>query len=62
MKPSTLGVPQDPLRQAACETTMMVDHAPMPMGRTGAEAVVIVDPPRQPFDGLNERIALVATM
>ena len=60
MKPFTLGVPQDPLRQAICGALMMLDHAPMPMGRTGAEAVAIVDSPRQPFDGLNERIAQVA--
>ena len=36
------------------------DHAPIPMGQTGADAVVIVDRTRQPFDGLNKRIARVA--
>ena len=39
---------------------MMVNHAPMPMGRTGANAVVIVDSARQPFAGLNKCIAQVA--
>ena len=61
MKPFVLGVPKDPLRQAMCGAMMSVDHVPMPMVRTGAETVGIVDSPRQPFDGLNERIARVAT-
>ena len=60
MKPLTLGVLQDPLRQSACGALMMVNHAPMPMGRTGAEAVAIADLPRQSFDSLNKRIARVA--
>ena len=49
----TLGVPQALLRQAMCGSLMVVDHTPMPIGRNGAKAVVIVDLPRQPFDGLN---------
>ena len=60
MKPLTLGVPQDPLRQAMRGSLVMVDHTPMPMGQTGAEAVAIIDLPGQPFDGLNERIARIA--
>ena len=60
MKTFTLGVPQNPLRQAACGLLIMVDHTRMPMERTGAEAVAIVDLPRQPFDGLNKRIARIA--
>ena len=60
MKLFTLGVPQDPLRQATCGALMMVDYVPMPMGRTGADAVAIVDSTRQPFDGLNKHIAQVS--
>ena len=60
MKPFALGVPQDPLRQAMSGTMMVVDHVPIPLGCTGAEVVAIVDPPRQPFDGLNKRIARVS--
>ena len=56
----TVGVPQDPLRQATCGALMMVNHAPMPMGRNGVEAMAIVNLARQPFDGLNKRIAWVA--
>ena len=39
---------------------MIVDHAPMPMGRNGAEAVAFVDSARQSFGSLNKRIAQVA--
>ena len=60
MKLFTLGVPQDLLRQATCSALMMVHHAPMPMRQIGADAVAIVDLTRQPFDGLNKRIAWVA--
>ena len=59
MKLFTLGVPQDPLRQATCGALMMVDYVPMPMGRTGADAVAIVNLASQPFDGLNKCIARV---
>ena len=60
LKPLTLGVSQDPLRQAMRRLLLMVDHTSMPMGQTGAEAAAIIDLPGQPFDGLNERIARVA--
>ena len=50
-------MPQDPLRQAMCGKLMMMNHVTMPMGRTGADVVAIVDLARQPFDGLNKRIA-----
>ena len=60
MTPFTLGVLQDPLRQATCGALMKTDHAPMPMELAGAEAVAIVNLPKQPFDGLNKCITRVA--
>ena len=40
---------QDPLRQAMGGVLMMGDHAPLSIG---SDAAVMVDSPRQPFDGL----------
>ena len=60
MKPFTLGVPQDPLRQTMCGALMMVDHAPIPMERNGVEAIAIIDLARQSFGGLNKHTARVA--
>ena len=62
MKPFTLEVPQDPLRQAACGKLMAGDHVPMKMGQTRAEAVATVDLPRQPSDSVNKRAARVVIM
>ena len=63
MKPLTLGVPKDLLRPAAHGglRKLTMRHAPMPMGRSGADTVTIIDLVRQPFDGLNKRIVRVSS-
>ena len=42
------GVAQGPLEASDARWLTYVDHAPMPVGRTQADAVVIVDLARQP--------------
>ena len=51
-------VPKDPLMQAIGGVLVIGYHAPF---RIGSYAAVMVNLPRQPFDGLNERIARGAT-
>ena len=49
MKPLQGMVPKDLLRQVMGGVLMIGDHAPF---RIGLDAAVMVDSPRQPFDGL----------
>ena len=49
LEPLRRMVPKDPLRQVMGGGLMMGDHAPLSIG---SDAAVMVDSPRQPFDGL----------
>ena len=54
------GGAQGPPEASNARCLTYIDHASIPMGRTGVDAVAIVDLARQSFGGLNKRIAEVA--